>query len=49
MVELLEETGPRQSGNDRWYDEYVPWADRLYDEHLEALKREGLLEKDDGP
>lgn len=24
----------------RFYDEYVPIADRLYDEHLEELKRE---------
>lgn len=27
-------------GNDRWYDENVPEADRLYDEHLEILKIE---------
>lgn len=28
-------------GNDRWYVENVPVADRLYDEHLEILKLEG--------
>jgi hypothetical protein len=26
-----------------WYDEMIPIADRLYDEHLEELCREGLL------
>jgi hypothetical protein len=25
----------------RWYDTFVPIADKLYDEHLAALKREG--------
>ena len=30
-------------GNDNWYEEYVPVADRLYDEHLQVLKDEGLL------
>ena len=28
-------------GDDRWYDTQVPVADRLYDEHLETLEREG--------
>jgi hypothetical protein len=26
-----------------WYREMIPVADRLYDDHLEELKREGLL------
>jgi hypothetical protein len=26
-----------------WYQEMIPVADRLYDEHLEELRREGLL------
>lgn len=26
-----------------WYDEMIPIADRLYDQHLEELRREGLL------
>jgi len=30
----------KKTGNDRWYDEYVPMADRLYDEHVKALKKE---------
>jgi hypothetical protein len=35
--------GGEKTGNDRWYDEYVPIADDLYDEHLEVLRREGLI------
>jgi hypothetical protein len=30
-------------GDDRWYKVSVPRADTLYDEHLEELKKEGLL------
>ena len=26
-----------------WYDEAIPIADRLYDEYLDELRREGLL------
>jgi hypothetical protein len=29
--------------SDRFYDWMVPLADRLYDEHLEALEKEGLI------
>ncbi len=32
--------GGDKTGNDRWYDENVPVADVLYDEHLETLKKE---------
>jgi hypothetical protein len=35
--------GGDKTGNDRWYEQYVPLADRLYDEHLETLRREGLI------
>jgi hypothetical protein len=35
--------GGDKTGNDRWYKEFVPVADRLYDEHLEQLRTEGLL------
>lgn len=34
--------GGNKAGKDRWYDEYVPIADKLYDEHLQALTDEGL-------
>jgi hypothetical protein len=35
--------GGNKGGNDRWYEENIPKADALYDEHLEELKREKLL------
>jgi hypothetical protein len=34
--------GGDKTGDDRWYEMNVPIADRLYDEHLEQLRREGL-------
>lgn len=33
--------GGDKTGKDRWYDEFVPVADRLFDVHLETLEREG--------
>ena len=33
--------GGDKTGNDRWYEVHVPIADRLYDEHIEQLQREG--------
>ena len=33
--------GGDKSGKGRWYDEFVPLADRLYDEHLAAVRRKG--------
>jgi hypothetical protein len=32
--------GGDKTGNDRWYEEFVPIADALYGRHLEALKKE---------
>ena len=32
--------GGDKTGNERWYDEHVPLADRLYDEHLAQIERE---------
>jgi hypothetical protein len=32
-----------KTGDDRFYDRMVPIADRLYDDHLEQLKRERLV------
>uniref|UniRef100_UPI004056CC98 type II toxin-antitoxin system RelE/ParE family toxin n=1 Tax=Candidatus Electrothrix sp. TaxID=2170559 RepID=UPI004056CC98 len=29
--------GGDKTGDDRWYETYVPIADRLYDEHLEEI------------
>ncbi len=36
--------GGEKTGGDRWYDAHVPTADRLYDEHLEQLRKEGLID-----
>ncbi len=36
--------GGDKTGDDRWYDKHVPKADRLYDEHLAILKKEGLID-----
>ncbi len=36
--------GGDKTGNDRFYQEYVPVADDLYDEHLDELRQEGLIE-----
>lgn len=35
--------GGDKTGDSRWYDVNVPIADRLYDEHLELLRKEGLI------
>ena len=33
--------GGDKTGNNRWYDENIPLADKLYDIHLQMLKKEG--------
>ena len=35
--------GGDKTGNDRFYVEFIPVADKLYDEHLEQLRKEGLI------
>jgi hypothetical protein len=35
--------GDDKTGNDRWYEEQVPVAERLYEEYLRQLERERLL------
>lgn len=32
--------GGNKTGKDRWYEDNIPIADRLYNEHLEQLKKE---------
>ena len=32
--------GGNKTGNDRWYEEMVPIADRLFDEYLASLEME---------
>ena len=36
--------GGDKTGDGRWYDNHIPIADRLYDVHLDALKKEGLID-----
>lgn len=33
--------GGNKAGNDRWYEEHIPQADDLYDEHLKGLTKKG--------
>ncbi len=35
--------GPKSANWNRWYDQYVPIADDLYDVHLAELRNEGLI------
>jgi hypothetical protein len=35
--------GGDKTGNKRWYKTHVPIADKLYNQHLAALKDEGKL------
>ena len=36
--------GGDKTGRDRFYEEYVPVADDLYDMHLAELRQDGLIE-----
>ncbi len=36
--------GGDKTRNDRWYQEFVPKADQLYEPHLEVLHKEGLTD-----
>jgi hypothetical protein len=36
--------GGDKTGDERWYETHVPLADELFDQHLAALKKEGLIE-----
>jgi len=36
--------GGDKTGDKRFYEKYIPLADKLYDEHLEELRKEGLIE-----
>lgn len=33
--------GGNKTGDDRWYERFVPVADDLYDEHIEEIGQEG--------
>jgi hypothetical protein len=34
--------GGNKTGDGRWYEKFVPLADRIYDAHLAQLKKEGF-------
>ena len=36
--------GGDKTGDNGWYDVKVPIADRLYDQHLDQLRREGEID-----
>jgi len=36
--------GEKKTGDRRWYKTFVPIADRIYDEYLETLKQEGIID-----
>ena len=36
--------GGDKTGNDRWYETFVPLAERLYAEHIASLKGEGFID-----
>ena len=36
--------GGDKTGDDQFYERYVPIADQLYDEHIEELRKDGLIE-----
>ena len=35
--------GGDKTGKDRWYEEFVPIADEIYNQHIEDLKKEGVI------
>jgi len=35
--------GGDKTGDGRWYEKNVPLADDLYDDHIEQLRKEGLM------
>jgi len=37
--------GGDKTGNDRWYEEFVPLADRIYGKHLIAIEKESRERK----
>ncbi len=37
--------GGNKTGDDRWYEKYVPIADDLYKQHIATLKKEGLIDE----
>ena|SRR3989338_8936549 len=38
--------GSNKTGNDRWYEKYIPLADNLYEQHIAILRREELIDEE---
>lgn len=36
--------GGNKTGDNRWYETHIVIADRVYDEHLQQLLKEGLID-----
>jgi hypothetical protein len=37
--------GGDKTGDNRWYETHVPIADHLYDQHMQQLRKEGLIDE----
>jgi hypothetical protein len=37
--------GGNKTGDDDWYEEFIPIADDLYEQHIITLKKEGFLDE----
>jgi hypothetical protein len=35
--------GGDKTGDDRWYEKFVPLADRLFERHLREVQKEGRI------
>jgi hypothetical protein len=46
-VAILLIGGDKRDRWDSWYTEFIPYADDLYDDHLQQLRDEGLLDAED--
>ena len=40
--------GGDKTGDNRWYETFVPLADELYDRHIEELRQEGRFKDENG-
>lgn len=36
--------GGDKTGDNRWYEKFIPIADQLYEDHLATLRKEGLID-----
>jgi hypothetical protein len=43
LLSAILSIGGEKTGDDRWYEKFVPIADRLFERHLFELKKEGSI------